>query len=109
MAWCVAGCEGSRSVAGRDVKEGVRRMQYHLFLLEEGNGEGVSQESNGNEAVGQNAKRARGMPADATLTRTYQSKSGSGRGCHVGNGSRDRENRTESPVKDLSLLCTAKC
>lgn len=112
MAWCVAGCEGSRSVAGRDVKERVSGMQYHLFLLEEENGEGkagVSQESNGKEAVGQNAKRAWDMPVDATLARTYQSKSGSGQRCHVGNGSGDRGNRTKSWVKDLYLLCTVKC
>lgn len=70
---------------------------------------GVSQESNGKEAVGQNAKRARDMPVDATLARTYQSKSGSCQRCHVGNDSGDRGSRTKSCVKDLYLLCTVKC
>lgn len=71
----------------RDVTEGVSGMQYHLFLLERENGEGkaaVSQESNGKEAVGQNAKRALDVPVDATLTRTYQSKSGSSQRCRMG-------------------------
>lgn len=74
-------------------------MQYHLFLLEGENGEGkagLPQESNGKEAVGQNAKRAWDMPVDATLARAYQSKSGSGQRSHVGNGSRVRGSWTKS-------------
>lgn len=73
--------EGSQSVVERNVKEGVRGMQYHPFLLEEENrGEGVSQERDGKDTISQNAKRAWDMPADATLARTYHSKSGSGQG-----------------------------